>query len=70
MLDREVSEALAMVRSFRADPIPRSEEREQAYQRAVTESRRVAKRRKLTRLRWKWGWIDIVSRMNCVQRKT
>ena len=45
-LDREVSEALAKVRSFRNDPIPRCEEREQAYQKSVTESRRVAKRRK------------------------
>ena len=59
-LEGEVATAMAEVRQFTHDDIPRTAQREQAYQQAKRRSREAAKRRKLTRQiqRWKWEWVD------------
>ena len=49
---------MAEVRQFTHDDIPRTAQREQAYQQAKRRSREAAKRRKLTSQRWKWEWVD------------
>ncbi len=57
-LEGEVATALAEVRQFTQDDVPRNAQREQEYQQAKQRSREAAKRRKLTRQRWKWEWVD------------
>ena len=57
-LDRDVADAMARLRQFRRDDEPRDPQRQQDYAQALRDSREASKRRKLTRRRWKWEWID------------
>lgn len=57
-LDTTVSATLAHSGTFRHDPVPRTVSREVEYQEAVRASRQAAKRRKLTRQRWQWEWVE------------
>lgn len=53
-----MSATLAHSGTFRHDPVPRTVSREVEYQEAVRASRQAAKRRKLTRQRWQWEWVE------------
>ena len=60
-LDQEVGNALAELRSFMHDILPRTPERHQQYVIAKQHSQAAARKRRRTRMKWKWEWIDILT---------
>lgn len=49
---------MAAMKDYRYEVLPRTPARQQAFEEAKTYARRMAKKRRITRLKWKWAWID------------
>ena len=69
-LDREVGTALAALKNYRYDVLPRTPIRQQAFEESTAHARRMAKKRRITRLKWKWTWIDnLTDELNTANRE-